>query len=96
MSCTRHTYRLNTLHHQLVIMQEEFQKSIQKALSAEDKAHKMDQMLAQEEVTVQQLEKELALKRDKKFKCTQQLHEIKRKKQNIEAEIQVSYVLHHL
>lgn len=70
-------------------MQEEHKKAIQKTLSAEDRAHKMDQLLAQEEATVQQLEKELTIKREKKFKQTQQLQEVKKKKQNVEAEIQV-------
>lgn len=70
-------------------MQEEYKKSIQKTLSAEDRAHKMDQLLAEEESIVQQLEKELSTKRDKKFNNTQQLHDIKREKQNYEAEIQV-------
>ena len=81
--------RLDTLHHQLLIMQEEHKRAIQKTLSAEDRAQKMDQLLAQEEATVQQLEKELAIKREKKFKQSQQLQEVKRRKQNIEAEIQV-------
>lgn len=70
-------------------MQEEHKRAIQKTLSAEDRAQKMDQLLAQEEATVQQLEKELAVKREKKFKQSQQLQEVKRRKQNIEAEIQV-------
>lgn len=70
-------------------MQEEHKKAILKTLSAEDRAHKMDQLLAQEEATVQQLEKELTIKREKKFKQTQQLQEVKKKKQNVEAEIQV-------
>ena len=72
-------------------MAEEHKKAIQKTLSAEERAYKMDQILAEEEIKVKKLEKELSVLRDKQFKKNQDLHEVKRKKQNIEAEIQVTY-----
>lgn len=70
-------------------MQEEHKKSILKTLSAEERAHKMDQLLAEEESKVDQLEKAVAVHREKQFKKAQELHDLKRKKQNMEAEIQV-------
>jgi UDP-glucose:O-linked fucose beta-1,3-glucosyltransferase len=84
--------RLDTLHHQRLIMAEEHKKSVQKTLSSEERAHKMDEILAEEESQVKKLEKEISLQREKQFKLTQKLNEEKRKKENVEAEIQSSKV----
>jgi UDP-glucose:O-linked fucose beta-1,3-glucosyltransferase len=73
-------------------MAEEHKKSVQKTLSSEERAHKMDEILAEEESQVKKLEKEISLQREKQFKLTQKLNEEKRKKENVEAEIQSSKV----
>lgn len=49
----------------------------------------MDQLLAEEENKVKKLEKEVATQREKQFKKNEELNKCKRKKQSIEAEIQV-------
>lgn len=46
-------------------MQEELKKSTKKTLTAEERAHQMDRMLADEEEKVKALEKELGLQREK-------------------------------
>ena len=46
-------------------MQQELKKSTQKMLSAEERAQEMDQLLAEEEERVDQLERELRKTREK-------------------------------
>ena len=46
-------------------MQSELQKSTQKTLTSEERAHQMDQLLTGEEEQVAQLEKELARLRER-------------------------------
>ena len=46
-------------------MQEELKTSTKKTLSAEERAHQMDEVLSNEEEKLAQLEKEVALQRDK-------------------------------
>ena len=62
--------RLDTLQHQREVMQSELQKSTQKTLTSEEKAHQMDQLLAGEEERVAQLEKELARLRERQVIIT--------------------------
>lgn len=60
-----YVYRLDTVQHQRRIMQEELKKSTQKTLTAEERAHQMDRLLAEEEEKVAALEKELSSQREK-------------------------------
>lgn len=46
-------------------MQEEMKKSTLKTLTAEEKAHQMDQLLAEEEEKLSILEKEISVQREK-------------------------------
>lgn len=46
-------------------MQEELKTSTKKTLSAEERAHQMDEVLSSEEAKLAQLEKEVALQREK-------------------------------
>ena len=49
-------------------MQEELKKSTQKTLTSEEQAHKIDQLLMEEEDCVAQMEKELTGLREKQVK----------------------------
>lgn len=71
------------------IMQEELKKTTLKTLSAEDKAHKIDQLLAEEEAKVALIEKEISIAQEKQFKKAQELKQASLARQNKEAEIQV-------
>ncbi len=71
-------------------MQQELKKSTQKTLSSEERAQNMDQILVNEESRVVAMEKELALLRDKQFKHTQEVFELKQKDTIMQAEIQGS------
>ena len=98
-------FRLDTVQHQRKIMQEELKKSTKKTLTAEEQAHQVDRMLADEEEKVKALEKELGLQREKmvsksseekddslfmmQFKKEQELFEVKKKETNTQAGIQV-------
>lgn len=82
-------HRLNTVKRQREIMQEELKKTTMKTLSAEEKAHKIDQVLAEEEAKVAAVEKEIAIAQEKQFKKAQELKQASIAKQNKEAEIQV-------
>ena len=70
-------------------MQEELKKTTLKTLTAEEKAHRIDQLLAEEEAKVSTIEKELSVAQERQFKKAQELQEAKRLQQNTEAEIQV-------
>ena len=70
-------------------MQQELKQSTVKMLTAEEKAHKMDQLLAEEEAKVAMMEKEITTLRDKQFKKAQIFHDLKKSRQNLESEIQV-------
>ena len=70
-------------------MQQELKKSTLKTLTAEEKAHKMDQLLSEEEARVTGIEKDISTAQEKQFKRAQELKEVKTKQQNVEAEIQV-------
>ena len=74
-------------------MQQELKKSTLKTLNAEERAHQMDQLLAEEEGKVVLLEKELSTLREKQFKKAQEVHDFKKSQQNMEAEIQVWIIL---
>lgn len=69
-------------------MQQELQKSMQKTLNAEERAHNIDQILAEEESKVALLQKELTNLHDKQFKHAQEVSELKQKETGIQAEIQ--------
>lgn len=81
--------RLDTVKHQREIMQQELKKATLKTLSAEEKAHKLDQLLAEEEGEVASIEKEISIAQEKHFKKAEELKAAKRLQQNKEAEIQV-------
>lgn len=66
-------------------MQLELKRATQKTLSAEEQAHKVDQLLAEEENYVTQLEKELSNLKEKQFARAQQLFELKQKEGSMEA-----------
>ena len=70
-------------------MQQELKKSTFKTLTAEEKAHKMDQLLSEEEARVASIEKEISSAQEKQFKRAQELKEVTTQQQNVEAEIQV-------
>ena len=55
---------METLQHQRELLQNEVQKSINKMLTAEERAHQMDLLLAQEEEKIKSLERELENLRD--------------------------------
>ena len=80
--------RLETVHKQRELLQQELKKGTQKTLSAEERAQQMDQMLNDEEATVRQLEKELSALRERQFKHAQELFELKRQETTMQAEIQ--------
>ena len=61
-------HRLDTVQHQRKIMQEELKKSTQKTLTAEEQAHQMDRLLAEEEEKVAALEKDLSVQREKQVR----------------------------
>ena len=69
-------------------MQQELKKATQKTLTAEEQAHRIDQILAEEERNVVHLEKELAQLKDKQFTRAQEHFELKRKENSMEAELQ--------
>lgn len=79
--------RLETLIKQREHMQLELKKAMQKTLSAEEQAHRVDQLLAEEENHVTRLEKELSLLKEKQFARAQELFELKRKEGSMEAEL---------
>lgn len=56
------------MQHQRKIMQEELKKSTQKTLTAEEQAHQMDRLLAEEEEKVAALEKDLSVQREKQVR----------------------------
>ena len=64
------THRLDTVQRQRELMQEELKRSTQKMLSAEERAQEMDGLLTEEEVKVQQLEKDIEKMREKQV-CLQ-------------------------
>lgn len=68
-------------------MQLELKRATQKTLSAEDQAHKIDQLLAEEENSIARLLKELSQLKEKQFACAQELFEFKRKDGSMEAEL---------
>ena len=85
VTCTR----LDTVRHQRGIMQQELKKTTLKTLTAEEKAHTLDQLLAEEETMIASIEKEISVAQEKLFKITQESKEAKRLQTNREAEIQV-------
>ncbi len=83
------TTRLETVKHQREIMQQELKKTTVKTLTAEEKAHKLDQLLGEEEAVIASIEKDISGAQDKLFKRAQETKEATRSQQNMEAEIQV-------
>lgn len=69
-------------------MQLELKHATEKTLSTEDYAHKIDQVLAEEEHNVCRLEKELSNLKEKQFARVQELFELRRKDSSMEAELQ--------
>lgn len=68
-------------------MQHELKKATQKTLSSEEQAHRIDEILAEEERNVVHLEKELATLKERQFTRAQELFELKRKEGSMEAEL---------
>lgn len=59
-------------------------------LSAEERAARMDELLEDEDKRQKEIDQDLKYLRDLQFKKMQELHELKTKERNNEAEIQVS------
>lgn len=70
-------------------MQQELKKATLKTLSAEEKAHKLDQLLSEEEAKIAATEKDISIAQEKQFKRSQELKDAKKQQQSKEAEIQV-------
>ena len=80
--------RFDTLQKQRELMQQDLKKSTQKTLSSEERAQRMDQLLAEEEDKISHLENQLSDLREKQFKHAQQVFELKQKETTMQAEIQ--------
>lgn len=80
--------RFDTLQKQRELMQQELKKNTQKTLSSEERAQRMDQLLAEEEAKISQFENQLAELREKQFKHAQEVFELKQKQTTMLAEIQ--------
>ena len=75
------------MHEALV---EKLKVAMESTLSAEERATRMDELLAEEEKRQVEMDQEIKRLRELQFKKTQELHEARRKERETEAEIQVS------
>ena len=70
-------------------LEEKLQLAFDSSLTAEERAHRMEEMLSEEERQQREIETELKNLRDMQFKKSQELHDYRVNEKNIEAEIQV-------
>ena len=81
------SYRLETMIKQRELMQQELKKATQKTLTAEEQAHRIDEILAEEERNIVHMEKDLSQMKEKQFTRAQDLFELKRKESSMESEL---------
>ena len=70
-------------------LNEKLKQVSESALSAEEQASRMDELLQQEEVHQKELDVELKRLRELHFRKTQELYQARTEERNTEAEIQV-------
>ena len=67
---------------------EKFQVVLESELSAEERAARMDELLAEEQAFQNEIDQELKRLRDLQFRKTQELHDARREEKDTDAEIQ--------
>ena len=87
-------FRLHLAKQTHEALDEKLKQVSESALSAEERASRMDELLKQEEVHQKELDTELKKLRDLHFRKTQELYQARTEERNTEAEIQVTVAGH--
>lgn len=72
------------------VLIEKLKMAMESTLSAEERAARMDELLADEEKRQNEMDQEIKRLRELQFRKTQELHEARTRERNQEAGIQVS------